>query len=173
MFSGSGYFASTSNNACSGTGISGNFTGNTTSFCTSTSFTGNTFASQSSGTYYLSYGGNYQTISITFTSNVAPVTGGGCSACPSPTPTPTGTPAAPSYSYYSITRYTCPSCTSSLGGLVGRTTNPTTLITGNYYNPFGDGYVYRVDGYNAGPTYDINLDGSASSGTNCSGTCAI
>jgi hypothetical protein len=97
-----------------------------------------------------------------------------------PTPTPTGTPTPTptgggggSYSYYSITRYTCPDCSSPSFGLVGRTTNPTTLVTGNYYNPFGDGYVYKIEGYNAGPSYDVNLDGSASAGTNCSGTCAI
>ena len=173
MFSGSGYFASTTNDACSGTGISGNFTGNTTSFCTSTSFTGNTFASQSSGTYYLSYGGNYQTISLTFGSNVVSVTGGGCSACPSPTPTPTPTTAAPTYNYYDVTRFDCPSCTNPTYSLVARNnTTGGTLTTSHYYNN-GDGYVYRIDGYNAGPSYTINLDGSASAGTNCSGTCAI
>jgi len=86
LFSGSGYYASTSNNACLGSisGISGNFTGNTTSFCSSIYFTGNTFASQSTGTYYLVYSGNIQQISITFGSNVVSVTGGGCSACPEP-----------------------------------------------------------------------------------------
>ena len=94
---------------------------------------------------------------------------------PTPTTTPTPTPSSGSgsYNYYEITRYTCPSCTSPVSGLVGRVTNPVTLVTGNYYNPFGDGYVYRVDGYNAGPSYDVNLDGSASAGTNCSLTCAI
>jgi len=120
LFTGSGYFGSTTNDACSGaiSGISVNFTGNTTSFCLSTYFTGNTFAYQSSGTYYLQYGGNYQQISITFGSDVAEVIGAGCSACPltpTPTPTPTGTPtptptqtptptSPPTYLYYSVDR---------------------------------------------------------------------
>jgi hypothetical protein len=93
-------------------------------------------------------------------------------ATPTPTPTPTPSGGGGSYNYYEVTRYTCPSCTSPLGGLVARVTNPVTLITGNYYNN-GDGYVYLVDGYNAGPSYTINLDGSNSSGTNCLLTCMI
>ena len=86
LFSGSGYFASTSNNACLGSisGISVNLIGNTTSFCSSIYFTGNTFNYQSSGTYYLEYDGNYQQISIISGSDVAEVTGAGCSSCPEP-----------------------------------------------------------------------------------------
>ena len=93
---------------------------------------------------------------------------------PTKTPTPTPTPTSgTTYNYYNITRYTCPSCTSPTT-LIGRnSTSGGTLITGNYYNPSGDGYVYRIDSYNAGPSYDVDLDGSASAGTNCSGTCAI
>jgi hypothetical protein len=90
-----------------------------------------------------------------------------------PATTTTTTTAAPTYNYYDVTRYTCPSCTSPLSGLVARNnTTGGTLITGNYYNN-GDGYVYRIDGYNAGSSYTINLDGVASAGTNCSATCAI
>ena len=87
--------------------------------------------------------------------------------------TTTTTTAAPTYNYYNVTQFTCPSCTSPTGGIVARnnTTNGT-LTTGNYYNN-GDGFVYRIDGYNAGTSYTINLDGSATSGTNCSATCAI
>ena len=86
LFSGSGYFASIFNDACLGSisGISVNLIGDTTSFCSSIYFTGNTFAYQSSGTYYLQYDGNYQQISITFGSDVAEVTGAGCSSCPEP-----------------------------------------------------------------------------------------
>ena len=91
---------------------------------------------------------------------------------PTPTPTPTPTNASPTYNYYSVTRYTCPSCTSPVTGLFARTTNPTTLTNGYYYNN-GDGYVYLVNFGTAGPSYTIDLDGSASSGTNCSGTCGI
>ena len=102
---GSGYYATTSGNACTGpiSGISVNFTGDTNNFCTSTSFTGNTFASQSTGIYYLAYGGNFQQISITFGSNVATVTGGGCSACATPTPTPTPSGEVVGYNYYTFT----------------------------------------------------------------------
>ena len=80
------YFGSTAEIACSDplNRISVNVTGNTTSFCSSIYFTGNTFAYQSSGTYYLQYDGNYQQISITYGSDVAEVTGAGCSSCPEP-----------------------------------------------------------------------------------------
>jgi hypothetical protein len=89
------------------------------------------------------------------------------------TTTTTTTTAAPTYNYYDVTRFTCPSCTSPTSGIVARNnTTGGTLTTGNYYNN-GDGYVYRIDGYNAGPSYTIDLDGSASAGTNCSSTCAI
>jgi len=99
---------------------------------------------------------------------------------PTPTPTPTSTPTPTpigSYNYYSITKYQChlPSspCTEYATGLIGRTTNPFVLTNGYYYNPIGDGFVYLVNFGTAGPTYDVDLDGSASSGTNCIGTCSI
>ena len=93
---------------------------------------------------------------------------------PTPTPTPSSTPSGGggSYNYYSITKYNCPGCTINTTGLFGRTTNPTTLTNGHYYNN-GDGFVYLVNFGTAGPSYDVDLDGSASSGTSCPGTCAI
>jgi hypothetical protein len=95
---------------------------------------------------------------------------------PTPTPTPTGTPTptptSGSYNYYNVTRYTCPSCTSPVTDLIARTTSPTSLTNTHYYNN-GDGYVYLVNSSVGGPSYTINLDGSASSGTNCVLTCAI
>ena len=90
---------------------------------------------------------------------------------PTPTPTPTSGPVV-SYNYYSVTRYNCPSCNSPVTGLFARTTSPTSLTNTYYYNN-GDGYVYLVNFGTAGPSYTIDLDGSASSGTNCSGTCGI
>ena len=85
----------------------------------------------------------------------------------------TTTTAAPTYNYYDVTRFDCPNCTNPAYSLVARNnTTGGTLTTGHYYNN-GDGYVYRIDGYNAGPSYTINLDGSATDGTDCSGTCAI
>jgi hypothetical protein len=77
------------------------------------------------------------------------------------------------YNYYDVTRFDCPDCTNPAYSLVARNnTTGGTLTTSHYYNN-GDGYVYRIDGYNAGTSYTINLDGSATSGTNCSATCAI
>ena len=93
-------------------------------------------------------------------------------SCPTTTTTTTTT-AAPTYNYYNVTRFTCPSCTSPTGGIVARNnTTYGTLTTSHYYNN-GDGYVYRIDGYNAGPSYTIDLDLAASAGTDCSLTCAI
>jgi hypothetical protein len=98
---------------------------------------------------------------------------GACPSTTTSTSTTTTTTSAPTYNYYDVTRFTCPSCTSPTGGIVARNnTTGGTLTTGNYYNN-GDGYVYRIDGYNAGSSYTINLDSVASAGTNCSGTCAI
>jgi hypothetical protein len=135
-----------------------------------------TFNFSGNGNYYrLFFNSQWYAAIISSTGYISDLTA--CSTIPTPTPTPTPSPTpttAPSiYNYYDITRFTCPSCTSPVS-LIGRnSTSGGTLITGNYYNPSGDGYVYRIDGYNAGPTFDIDLDGSASAGTNCSGTCAI
>ena len=96
-----------------------------------------------------------------------------CKWTPTPSPTPLPPTATPLlYNYYSVTRYDCPSCTSPVTGLFARTTSPTSLTNGYYYNN-GDGYVYLVNFGTAGPSYTIDLDGSASSGTNCSGTCGV
>jgi len=90
-----------------------------------------------------------------------------------PCTTTTTTTSAPTYNYYSVTRYNCPNCSGATSGLIARNnTTGGTLTTNHYYNN-GDGYVYRIDGYNSGAYYDIDLDGSASAGTDCSGTCAI
>jgi len=91
---------------------------------------------------------------------------------PTPTPTPTGGGGGGSYNYYNVTKYNCPGCTINTTDLIARTTNPVTLTNGNYYNN-GDGFVYLVNYGTGGPSYTINLDGSASSGTNCVGTCGI
>jgi hypothetical protein len=89
---------------------------------------------------------------------------------PTPSPTPTETPSG--YNYYNITRYNCPGCSINTTGLIGRVTSPTSLTNTYYYNN-GDGYVYLVISGTGGTSYDVDLDGSASSGTNCSGTCGI
>ena len=94
---------------------------------------------------------------------------------PTPTPTPTATPAATpgvSYNYYNIYQYNCFPCSFNEAGLIGRTISTTLLTTSHYYNN-GDGFVYLVNGTTTGSYYDVDLDGSASSGTNCTLTCAI
>jgi hypothetical protein len=89
------------------------------------------------------------------------------------TTTTTTTTGPTTYNYYDVTRFNCPNCSGATSGLVARNnTTGGTLITNHYYNN-GDGYVYRIDGYNSGAYYDIDLDGSASAGTDCTGTCAI
>jgi hypothetical protein len=106
----------------------------------------------------------------TTTTTLAPTTTTTTTLAPTTTTTTT---SGPTYNYYDVTRFTCPSCTSPTGGIVARNnTTYGTLTTSNYYNN-GDGYVYRIDGYNAGPSYTIDLDLAASAGTNCSLTCAI
>ena len=93
------------------------------------------------------------------------------SPTPTPTPTPTGTPTI-SYKYYLIDKYNCPGCSVNTTGLIGRVTSPTSLTNGHYYNN-GDGFVYLVDSEVATTSWTVDLDGSASSGTNCPGTCSI
>jgi len=108
------------------------------------------------------------TSTSTTTTTAAPTT-----TTTSTTTSTTTTTAGPTYNYYDVTRFDCPSCTNPAYSLVARNnTTGGTLTTSNYYNN-GDGYVYRIDGYNAGTSYTIDLDGSATSGTNCSATCAI
>ena len=111
------------------------------------------------------------------TATPTPTPGLSPTSTPTPTPTPSSTPSGGggSYNYYSITKYQChqPSpCTLYEADLFGRTTNPFTLTNGYYYNN-GDGFVYLVNFSTAGPTYDVDLDGSASRGTNCILTCQI
>jgi hypothetical protein len=94
---------------------------------------------------------------------------------PTPTPTPTVTPtptAGSGYNYYNIYQYECNPCNLYATGLVGRTISTTLLTNTHYYNN-GDGYVYLVNGTTMDVGYDVDLDGSASSGTNCNLTCAI
>ncbi len=57
-------------------------TGDDTVFCDCTTFTGGVFAAAATGTWYVSYGGNYVPVSVTNGNPVATVTGA-CSACAS------------------------------------------------------------------------------------------
>ena len=133
------------------------------------------------GTSTFTGNGNYYRLYFNSVFYAAQISSGGvvsnltnCSTLPSPTPTPTNTPTPTMevYGYYNITRYNCPGCSINTTGLIGRVTLPTTLTNGNYYNN-GDGYVYLVISGTGVSSYDVDLDGSASSGTNCSATCGI
>jgi hypothetical protein len=117
------------------------------------------------------------TTSTTTTTTTVPTTTSTTTTTTTPTPTTTSTTTTTTtttsaYNYYSITRYNCPGCTINTIGLFGRTTNPTSLTNGYYYNN-GDGFVYLVNFSTAGPSFDVDLDGLFSSGTNCAGTCGI
>ena len=147
--------------------------GNGTTFCNSTVFTSSGWYSIATGNYVVAYLGNYQQVSHTQFTNTATVYGGGCTSCPSSTTTTTTTAAPPTYNYYTLTRYNCPSCSGATSGLIGRNNTTGGILTTNHYYNNGDGYVYRIDGYSSGAYYDIDLDGSASAGTDCTGTCAI
>jgi hypothetical protein len=88
------------------------------------------------------------------------------------TTTTTTTPSPSSYNYYDVTRFNCPTCSGATGGYVARNNTTGGILTNGYYYNNGDGYVYRIDGYNAGPSYTIDLDGSASD-IDCSTACSI
>jgi hypothetical protein len=186
------FYDNTADNVCNNSSYGFSMSGNDTTFCNSTIFTSGGWISVPTGNYFLGYGGNTRNVTHTIGTNYATTYDAGCAACPvTPTPTPThtqtftptltttptSTPTPTTtpiitYNYYSITKYNCPGCTINTVGLFGRTTNPTTLTNGNYYNN-GDGFVYLVNFGTAGPTFDVDLDGSASSGTSCPGTCSI
>lgn len=133
--------------------------------------------------YPISFTGVISGLPVTPTPTPTPTGTPGASATPTPTPTPTptntpGLSPTPTptggglYNYYSITRYNCFPCSLNTYDLIGRTTSPTTLTNGDYYNN-GDGFVYRVESSTSGSGYDVNLDSSASAGTNCGLTCSI
>ena len=82
-------------------------------------------------------------------------------------PIPTG-----SYNFYYVDQYNCFPCSLAATGLYARTTASFTLTGGHYYNN-GDGYVYYVNYSVGGPSYTVDLDLSATAGTNCGLTCAI
>jgi len=90
---------------------------------------------------------------------------------PTPTPTPTNGDGG-LYRYYVIDKYNCFPCSLNSTGLIGRVSYPTTLTNGYFYNN-GDGSVYLVNYEIASTGWTVDLDLSASSGTNCNGTCSI
>ena len=104
----------------------------------------------------------FDSVTQIFTPNLNPILGiyEDCANCSGAT-----------YAYYEVLTYTCFPCTVA-GYVTARTLASTTLTTGYYYNN-GDGNVYLVTGYASGPAYTVDLQGAATDGTNCAGTCAI
>jgi len=103
----------------------------------------------------------FDSITQIFTPNSNPIIGiyDTCAECTGAT-----------YAYYEVTKYNCFPC--SLNTIVtARTLSSTTLTTGWFYNN-GDGFVYQVTGYAAGPAYDVDLQSSAGQ-EGCSDACAI
>jgi hypothetical protein len=156
-------------------------TGNASTFCTSTIFTSSGWFSIASGTYYLSYGGNIQTVSHIVGTNTATVTGGGCSTCPTPTPTPTSigptiTPTpTPSYDFYLADRYEClvPSgCSYVESNVPVAFPSGYSYIGSHYYQPIGpDGYVYKIT---SSSTYAVSIILSTTfHSSNCSTACSL
>lgn len=101
-------FGGSFEDAC-GFSSSATVTGDNPDFCSCTTFTGAVFSAASTGTWYVSYGGQYVSVSVINGNPVATVTSG-CAPCagPSPTPTetptetPTPTPSLPSCVSYSL-----------------------------------------------------------------------
>jgi hypothetical protein len=119
-------FGSSALDACSGpnnSGISVRITGDTTDFCTSSTFTGNTFAYHTSGTYYLEYNNKYRIITLTGSSNIVTVQGGGCTNCPVPA------------QLYGIIRTTAP-------------VSPADCGVGGIQNQYGQQLVWKFESNN-------------------------
>jgi len=72
-------FGGTTEDAC-GFAASGTVTGNSPVFCSCTTFTGAIFAAAPTGTWYVSFGGQYVSVSVTNGNPVATVTSA-CSSC--------------------------------------------------------------------------------------------
>lgn len=86
--------------------------------------------------------------------------------------TTTTTTVAPTYNYYDVTRFNCPTCSGATGGYIARNNTTGGILTNGYYYNNGDGYVYLVNSSVGGPSYTIDLDFSASD-IDCSTACSI
>lgn len=83
-------FGGSPEDAC-GFAASATVTGDNPDFCSCTTFTGAVFAASPTGTWYVSYGGQYVSVSVINGNPVATVTSP-CAPCAGTTPTPTITP---------------------------------------------------------------------------------
>jgi hypothetical protein len=79
LFSNTVGFGGAQEDAC-GFAASGSATGNGSTFCTSTTITGSIFAAAPTGTWYVSFGGQFRTVSVINGNPVATFTSP-CSSC--------------------------------------------------------------------------------------------
>jgi hypothetical protein len=93
-----------------------NTVGNNSTFCNSTTLTNPSYGQLATGTYYISYGTSYVSVSITNGNDVATVTSA-CLTCPTPTPTPT------------VTQTPTITPTTTVTPTVTKTQTPTPTVT--------------------------------------------
>jgi hypothetical protein len=115
-------------------------TGNGTTFCNSTTFTAVPWNAIATGTYVVSFGGNFQDVSHTFGQGFATVTGGGCTACAGTTTTTTT--AAPTTT---TTTLAVVSFEGYEGGTLGGACAKTSPLTIYYTGTLGVGTVLYTD----------------------------
>ena len=123
---------------------SGAVTGDAPLFCNCTILTGAIFAAAATGTWYVSFGGQYVSVSVTNGNPVATVTSS-CTVCPTPTTTSTTTTtttAAPTTTTSTTTTTTTVAFETFLLAFSiadGETacTNYPTIFTQNYYATSG------------------------------------
>jgi Fe-S cluster biogenesis protein NfuA len=100
--------------------------GDGTTFCNSTTLTNPSYGQLATGTYYISYGGQFVQVSITNGNNTAVVTSA-CSSCPTPTPTITSTPTLTPTSSQTVTP--TPTSTPTLTQTLTQTISSTPTLT--------------------------------------------
>ena len=118
-------FGGSPEDAC-GFAASGTVTGNNSNFCSSTTFTGAIFAAAATGTWYVSFGGQYVSVSVINGNPVATVTSS-CTSCVGTTPTPTTTQTPTSSPAASPNPTETPTQTPTLSP--GASPNPTETPT--------------------------------------------
>jgi hypothetical protein len=92
---------------------------------------------------------------------------GVCTTTTTSTTTTTTTSTVPTGFYYTATQVLCGNCPNGTNITVY---SPISLTEGFYYN-IGDGYVYKILSSTSGPSFDVDLTGAASGGTNCNAAC--
>ena len=135
---------------------SGSVVGDAPTFCACTTFTGAIFSAAATGTWYVSFGGQYVSVSVTNGNPVATVTSS-CTTCPSPTTTSTTTTTT--------TAATTTTSTTTTTTTAATTTSTTSTTTTLFQNLFFD-LTTGVGGYTIG-SIDVNgITPTLTSGTN-------